>query len=101
MHYINLVAVPACRCWSNCNSVCAVGEALEYRYSSTGDSPLNLSTQDVAWQTHAFQKGFHSVVPASWLTMFNQPQLGRVLNGNSDGDFNVSDLKQHVKFAGG
>eukprot|EP00656_Telonema_subtile_P016760 TRINITY_DN18885_c0_g2_i2.p1 TRINITY_DN18885_c0_g2~~TRINITY_DN18885_c0_g2_i2.p1 ORF type:complete len:503 (+),score=110.25 TRINITY_DN18885_c0_g2_i2:88-1596(+) len=56
---------------------------------------------DIMHQTRAFQKGFHSIVPASWLTMFNQTQLQRVLNGNSDGDFQVDDLRKYVKFHSG
>eukprot|EP00658_Telonema_sp_P-2_P046198 TRINITY_DN3430_c0_g1_i7.p1 TRINITY_DN3430_c0_g1~~TRINITY_DN3430_c0_g1_i7.p1 ORF type:complete len:330 (-),score=83.00 TRINITY_DN3430_c0_g1_i7:145-1134(-) len=55
---------------------------------------------DIMKQTHAFQKGFHSIIPASWLSIFNQPQLQKLLNGNSDGDFEVDDLRQHVSLKG-
>jgi len=51
---------------------------------------------------NAFLKGFHSVIPREWVSLFNDSEL-QMLIGGAEGEhaLDLSDLKAHVRYAGG
>uniref|UniRef100_A0A7S0J4Y7 HECT-type E3 ubiquitin transferase n=1 Tax=Calcidiscus leptoporus TaxID=127549 RepID=A0A7S0J4Y7_9EUKA len=56
--------------------------------------------KQLAPQSKAFVRGFHSVVPAGWLRLFSTPELQRLINGD-DSPVDIEDLRKHTRYAGG
>jgi len=56
--------------------------------------------QRIAPQTRAFLTGYHEVIKADWLRMFDRRELSNLIAGESR-DFSVAELRAHTQYAGG
>lgn len=50
-------------------------------------------------QTKAFLRGLGCIINPSWLSMFNQSELQRLIGGDSS-EIDVEDLRQHTSYSG-
>lgn len=50
-------------------------------------------------QTNAFLHGLGEIIQPSWLSMFNQAELQRLISGDSSG-IDVMDLRRHTVYSG-
>lgn len=50
-------------------------------------------------QTKAFLRGLGSIINPSWLSMFNQNELQRLVGGDSS-EIDVDDLRRHTQYSG-
>ncbi|KAK4130956.1 hypothetical protein BT67DRAFT_409698 [Trichocladium antarcticum] len=50
-------------------------------------------------QTRAFLRGLGSIIDPSWLSMFNQTELQRLVGGDSS-EIDVEDLRRHTVYSG-
>jgi ubiquitin-protein ligase E3 C len=50
-------------------------------------------------QTRAFLRGLGSIIDPSWLSMFNQTELQRLVGGDSS-EIDVEDLRRHTIYSG-
>ncbi|KAK2590858.1 ubiquitin-protein ligase (E3) [Conoideocrella luteorostrata] len=50
-------------------------------------------------QTAAFLKGLRSIIRPSWLSMFNQSELQRLVGGDSS-EIDIDDLRRHTVYSG-
>jgi len=49
--------------------------------------------------THAFLRGLGMIIRPTWLSMFNQKELQRLVGGDSS-DIDVDDLQSHTEYSG-
>lgn len=49
--------------------------------------------------THAFLRGLGMIIRPTWLSMFNQKELQRLVGGDSS-DIDVDDLQNHTQYSG-
>ncbi|KAH0601562.1 hypothetical protein MHUMG1_00439 [Metarhizium humberi] len=52
-----------------------------------------------ALQTTAFLRGLRSIIPPSWLSMFNQSELQRLVGGDSS-EIDIEDLRRNTVYSG-
>ncbi|KAG8423789.1 ubiquitin-protein ligase (E3) [Metarhizium acridum] len=52
-----------------------------------------------ALQTAAFLRGLRSIIPPSWLSMFNQSELQRLVGGDSS-EIDIEDLRRNTVYSG-
>ena len=52
-------------------------------------------------QCEAVKRGLFEVVDASWLRIFNEPELQVLISGTSNGELDISDLKSNCRYTGG
>ncbi|KHO01742.1 E3 ubiquitin-protein ligase [Metarhizium album ARSEF 1941] len=52
-----------------------------------------------ALQTAAFLRGLRSIIPPSWLSMFNQSELQRLVGGDSS-EIDIDDLRRNTVYSG-
>ncbi|KAF4504728.1 hypothetical protein G6O67_008137 [Ophiocordyceps sinensis] len=50
-------------------------------------------------QTTAFLRGLRAIIRPSWLSMFNQSELQRLVGGDSS-DIDIADLRRHTVYSG-
>ena len=54
--------------------------------------------EQIKLQSHAFRKGFWSIIEKNWLRIFSPEELTELIGGSED--FNVEDLQRNTVYQG-
>lgn len=75
----------------------AINNQNKYRYVyMMADFRLN---KRIKAQADAFVRGFHELIPLSWLSIFNEREMQMLISGSSQ-KMNISELKKYTKYIG-